>query len=385
MLEFLGRELNDLKKRGLIRQFNTITDIRGSQVKINDRWYTSFCSNDYLGLLQHARVRHAAKKIISKLGVGSGASRLMSGTFLYHKLLEQEIARFKKAHDALLFTSGYAANLGVITTVIKEADIIFCDELNHASLIDACRLTKARLCVYKHCDSKGLEKLLILNKKFKKTRKYIITDSIFSMDGDAAPLKGIVKLAKKYNATTIVDEAHGTGVLGKHGRGLAEHLGVENKIDISIGTLSKALGTMGGFVTGSRNFISYIRSKSRPFIFTTALPAGVCAASIEGLRVLRGKFSLREKLWSNTNYIKRKLSNLELDMRGSESPIIPIMIGDAKKTLKIAQYLWNKGLFAPAIRPPTVPEGESRLRITITAVHNRKELDLLVRCLKKVI
>jgi 8-amino-7-oxononanoate synthase len=382
MLDFVKNELQSLKKAGLIRDFKTISAIKGSQVKIDGKWYISFCTNDYLGLSRHPRIIKAAQRALKEVGWGSGASRLMAGTFSYHNELEKEIARFKGTEDALLFTSGYAANLGVITTLVKKDDVIFCDELNHASLVDSARLTKARLHIYKHCNATSLEKLLQIPKsKFQNpnSTKYIITDAIFSMDGDAAPLNEITRLAKKYKAITIVDEAHGTGVLGKHGRGLAEHLGLEKRIDISIGTLSKAAGNIGGFVTGTKDFISYLKSKSRPFIFTTALPMPACAAGIEGLRIIRTNQALRKKLRDNTNYVKERLKKLNFDFRGSITPIIPIMIGDAKKTLAISQHLWNKGLFIPAIRPPTVPHGESRLRITITAIHTRKELDLLLK------
>jgi len=403
MLDFVKRELKDLKKAGLIREFKTISAIKGSRVKIDGKWYISFCTNDYLGLSQHPRVIKAVQKAIKDVGWGSGASRLMAGTFSYHKALETEIAKFKYADDALLFTSGYAANLGVITTLITDKDIIFCDQLNHASLVDASRLTKAKLDIYRHRDTKHLEELLqkacSCVHEFKTSRVrptyqhinlstcklFIISDAIFSMDGDAAPLVEIVRLAKEYNAITIIDEAHSTGVLGKHGRGLAEHLKTEKEVDISIGTLSKAIGSIGGFVTGSRELIGYLRSKSRPFIFTTALPPAACAASMEAIKIIRENTGLRKKLWDNTDYIKMQLTKYGFDFRESETPIIPIMIGDTKKTLEISQYLWKNGLFIPAIRPPTVPVGESRLRITITAMHTRKELDILLKHLAESI
>lgn len=385
MLNYLNKELNKLNEEGLLRKPRIISATKGSRVKIDNRWYISFCSNDYLGLTQSSEVKNAMVQATKKFGAGSGAARLLAGTTSLHNLLEQEIARFKRTDDALLFTSGYAVNLGVISTLIKKEDTIFCDELNHASLVDASRLTKARLFIYKHRDINHLEKLLRTsstktnNKQLITTRKYIITDTIFSMDGDGAPLKEIVRLAKKYNAYTIADEAHGTGVFGKHGRGLTEELGLEKEIDVIIGTSSKALGSVGGFVAGSQALIDYLRNKSRPFIFTTALPPGVCAVIITSLKILQtaqGK-RLRAKLWDNTNYIKNRLQEMGFDLRGSISPIIPILIGDTKKTVAISQALWEKGLFVPAIRPPTVPQGQSRLRIVINAMHTRKEMDLL--------
>lgn len=397
MLDFISRELKSLKESGLIREFKTISAIKGSRVKIDGKWYISFCTNDYLGLSQHPAVIKAAQKAIKDIGWGSGASRLMAGTFTYHAELEKEIARFKNSEDALIFTSGYAVNLGVITTLITENDIIFCDQLNHASLVDASRLTKAKLNIYRHRDVKHLEELLRRAcsrvQEFKSSRVhatrqhinsstyklFIVTDAIFSMDGDATPLNDIVRLAKKYKAIIILDEAHSTGILGKNGRGLAEHLGLEKKVDVSIGTMSKAVGGIGGFVTGDTDLISYLKSKSRPFIFTTALPPAACAANTEALRIIRQDKALRRKLWDNTNYVKTQLKKYGFDFRGSETPIIPIMVGDAKKTLEVSQYLWKNGLFIPAIRPPTVPIGESRLRITITAMHTKKELDLLLK------
>jgi 8-amino-7-oxononanoate synthase len=387
MLNYLTKELDKLNKEGLLRKPRVISAIKGSRVKIDNRWYISFCSNDYLGLTQSPEVKNAMVQATKKFGAGSGAARLLAGTTLLHHSLEQELARFKRTDDALLFTSGYAVNLGVISTLIKKDDTIFCDELNHASLIDASRLTKANLFIYRHRDMAHLEQLLIkAQRPTLNAQRYIITDTIFSMDGDGAPLREIVRLAKKYHAYTIVDEAHSTGVFGRHGRGLAEVLGLEKEIDIIVGTSSKALGSVGGFVTGSQTLIDYLRNKSRPFIFTTALPPGVCATIITSLKILRtaqGK-KLRAKLWENTDYIKSRLQKMGFDLRNSISPIIPILIGDAKKTVAISQTLWKKGLFVPAIRPPTVPQGQSRLRIVINAMHTRKEMDLLLSSIKTI-
>jgi len=388
MLNYLIKELEKLNREGLLRKPRVISATKGSCVKIDNRWYISFCSNDYLGLTQSPEVKNAMIQATKKFGAGSGAARLLAGTTSLHHSLEQELARFKHADDALLFTSGYAVNLGVITTLIKKEATILCDELNHASLVDASRLTKANLLIYRHRDIAHLEQLLIkAQRSTLNTQRYIITDTIFSMDGDGAPLKEIVRLAKKYNAWTIVDEAHATGVFGKHGRGLTEELGLEKEIDIIIGTSSKALGSVGGFVTGSQALIDYLRNKSRPFIFTTALPPGVCATIIASLKIIQttqGK-TLRAKLWENTRYIKSRLQQMGFDLRGSISPIIPILIGDTKKTVAISQALWKKGLFVPAIRPPTVPQGQSRLRIVINAMHTRQEINLLLNYITRII
>jgi 8-amino-7-oxononanoate synthase len=405
-MDFIKEHIRQLKKSGLLRRFKTISAIDGAKVKIDGRWYISFCSNDYLGLSQHQALRAAALTATRKYGVGSGASRLMAGTYTPHVQLEEAIARFiggslsgsellppilgskslcsncrsKGAPEALLFTSGYAANLAVITTLIKESDVVFSDELNHASLIDAIRLTRAKSFVYRHRDTAHLESLLKANQqsKISHQQSYIITDAIFSMDGDAAPLADICRLAKKYRCYTIVDEAHATGVFGRHGRGLAEHLGLPGKVDISIGTLSKAAGVIGGFVTGTPDFIAYIRSKGRPFIFTTALPPADCAAGIKALEIIRTKPGLRKELWAKTDYVKDRLAEYGFDLQGSSSPIIPVLIGDPGKTLEVSEYLWRQGLFIPAIRPPTVLADKSRLRITITALHTRDDLDYLI-------
>lgn len=379
-MKFITEQISQLRQAGLLRQFKTISDIDGARVKIDGKWYISFCSNDYLGLTQHQALRKVANDAIRRYGVGSGASRLMAGTYTPHQGLEKAIARFKGAPEALLFTSGYAANLAVITILIKESDVVFSDELNHASLIDAIRLTRAKSFVYRHRDTAYLESLLKANQQsgISYQQSYIITDAIFSMDGDATPLSDICQLAEKYRCYTIVDEAHATGVFGRHGRGLAEHLGLSDKVDISIGTLSKAAGVIGGFVTGTPDFIAYIRSKGRPFIFTTALPPADCAAGIKALEIIRTKPGLRKELWDKANYVKDRLTRYGFNLQGSASPIIPVLIGDPKKTLEVSEYLWHKGLFIPAIRPPTVLPDKSRLRITIATLHTKKDLDSLI-------
>lgn len=369
-----------MNREGLLRKPKVISAIDNARVKIGGQWLVSFCSNDYLGLAQHPALKRAMIKGTKKFGAGAGAARLLSGTTALHQELEQAIAKFKHCDDALLFTSGYAANLGVITTLIKKNDVILCDAFNHASLVDAARLTKAQLHIYRHCDMTHLESLLRHSHiQHPAPNIYIVTDAIFSMDGDGAPLKEVVHLAVKYKAYTIVDEAHGTGVFGKYGRGWCAAQGLEKQIDVIVGTASKALGSIGGFVSGSQVLIDYIRNKSRPFIFTTALPPGSCAATIAALKVLKSESSLRKRLWANTDYIKSRIEQIGLDLRKSVSPIIPIMIGDTKKTVAISQALWNKGFYVPAIRPPTVPQGKSRLRLTITAMHTRKQMDGLMR------
>ncbi len=378
----MNAALADMARKGLIRDFKTITAVKAARVKIARKWYISFCSNDYLGLGQHPALARAMIKATRVMGSGSGASRLLAGTLRYHRELEISLARFKGVEDAILFTSGYIANLAVVTALVNKDDYIFCDEFNHASLVDAARLTKVKLFVYKHRDMDDLEKRL--RKVRGKGKKFIITDTVFSMDGDIAPLPDIVRLAKRYKAYTIIDEAHATGVLGKSGRGAAEYLGVEKDIDIVIGTLSKALGSLGGFVTGSKKLIGYLKTTCRPFIYTTAHPPGVCAAGLAGLRLMQRDRRLRKRLWDNTDYIRGRLLGEGLDLGDSATPIIPILIGSTKQTLKVADSLWRKGIFLPAIRPPTVPEGQGRLRLTITALHTMAELDKVVTQLSRL-
>jgi 8-amino-7-oxononanoate synthase len=389
MLDYLKNELQELNREGLIRKLRVISALKGAYIKIDNKWLISFCSNDYLGLAQHPKVKKAMLETTRRFGAGAGSARLLSGTTLLHHKVEQELAKFKKTEDAIFFTSGYVANLSVITSLVKKDDILLCDELNHASLIDATRLTGANIRVYRHCDMDHLERLLS-NRDSRSTLnalRYIITDTIFSMDGDSAPLKEITRLSRKYGACTIVDEAHATGVFGKNARGIAEESNTEDRIDIIIGTASKALGIVGGFVTGKNVLTDYIRNKARQFIFTTALPAGVCAGVIASLSILQGKegSDLRAKLWENTDYLKSQLLKMEFDLRKSVSPIVPILLGDTRKTIWFSHELYRKGLYVPAIRPPTVPQDASRLRITLTAMHSKKDINLLLQTLQRIV
>jgi 8-amino-7-oxononanoate synthase len=387
MLDSFSSELTLLNHAGLLRKPKVISALKGARVKISGKWVVSFCSNDYLGLAQHPAVKKSMIRAVKKFGSGAGAARLLSGTTALHQKLEESIARFKRCDDAILFTSGYTANLGVITALIRKEDALFCDELNHASLVDAARLTKARLHIYKHRDMAHLESLLRKSAvRRQKSSLYVISDAIFSMDGDGAPLKDLVRLAKKYRAYTIIDEAHGTGVFGRiSAGGWCEEQGLEKQVDVIIGTASKALGSVGGFAASSQTLIDYIRNKSRPFIFTTALPPGSCAATITALKILKSRPELRRRLWTNVSYIKKLLKKIGLNLRGSIAPIIPIMIGDTQKTAAISQALWKKGFYAPAIRPPTVPQGQSRLRLTITTMHTKTQINGLIKALKALI
>jgi len=299
-----------------------------------------------------------------------------------HETLENVISRFKGKEAALVFPTGYMANLGAISSLVSKGDLVICDKLNHASIIDGCRLSGADFRVYAHCDMEKLEN--ILRKSSRYNRKLIVTDSVFSMDGDLAPLPDIVRIADKYKAMVMVDEAHGTGVFGRNGRGVVEHFNLNNEIDIIMGTLSKAIGSLGGYVTGDNDLINYLRNKARSFMYTTALPPAVCAASIAAINLIKRDPSIRESLWHNVRFINDNLKSLDFNVISSESPIIPILIGDAQKAVDMSKSLYERGILIPAIRPPTVPVNSSRLRMTVMSTHTKEDLEILLEVLSEV-
>ena len=379
-------DLTELKKKSLVRKLTYIESSIGSRITINGKRYINFSSNDYLGLSKDHRIAEAAAKALGKYGFGSGASRLLSGSYIPHKKLEEKIARFKGTEAALAFNTGYSANTGIIPALVGVQDTIFSDELNHASLIDGARLSKAEIKIYRHGDMNHLEGLLKKSSK----RKLIVTDTIFSMDGDIAPLKDIVFLSKKYSAMLMIDDAHGTGVLGKTGRGGLEHFGIKASASsaqgiIQMGTLSKAFGCFGGFAAGSKDLIDFLINMARSFIYSTSLPPAIAEACIKAVDIVNsGSRSIgRKKLWANREKLYQGLKNLGYDTLNSETPIIPILAGDAGSALKIGSYLFKWKIFAPAIRPPTVPEGMCRIRFSVTAAHTDNDIDLVLERLDK--
>jgi predicted pyridoxal phosphate-dependent acyltransferase len=382
MLTF-KEELKELKQKDLLRAMRRIDSAQGPRVKIDGREIILLSSNNYLGLADHPKVKEAAIKAIEKYGFGSGASRLISGNMSLHEELEERLARFKGVEATLIFNSGYTANTGVIPAIVSNGDFIYSDELNHASIIDGSRLSRAEIRVYPHKDMNVLEDLL--KKEKGKGRKLIITDTVFSMDGDIAPLKEIYELSRMYDAILMVDEAHATGVLGKKGRGAIEHFGLENNDIIQMGTLSKALGTFGAYIAGSKELINYLTNKARSFIYTTSLPPTVASASIEAINIIDEDGSLIKRLWDNRKMFLEGLHSLGLNTLGSETPIIPVFIGDAPKALKIAQLLFEQGVYAPAIRPPTVSEGSSRIRTTVMATHMKEDIEKALMVFERVI
>jgi len=373
------KEIKNLKANGLWRLLCDYRPTGPVTGVVDGRPVVNFGSNNYLGLTHHSLVIKAAEAAVIKYGAGSGASRLVSGNNLLYSELERGLAGIKGAEAALVFTSGYQANLGVITALASRNDLILSDRLNHASLIDGALMSKAKVKRYAHNDTKALERILRRNQECQ--RKIIITDAVFSMDGELAPLADIALLAHKYDAILMVDDAHGTGVLGKHGAGAADYLGVKD-IPVQIGTLSKALGSLGGFVTGSTKLISYLLNKSRSLIYSTALPPAVLAAAIAAVDVLIYEPELQLRLRENIIYFKRGLRQIGFDCGLAPTPIVPIIIGEPEKAQEVSALLLANGIYAPAIRPPTVPKGTSRLRITLSACHKRQEMDKLLDLLE---
>jgi 8-amino-7-oxononanoate synthase len=331
------------------------------------------CSNDYLGLANHPALRQAAFQAMERYGFGAGASRLVSGTSALHQALEERLALFKGTEAALVFNSGYAANTGIIPAIVGIEDLILSDSLNHASIVDGCRLSKAQIKVYPHKDATQVETLLKNNLKAK--RKLIVTDGVFSMDGDIAPLPDLVYLAEKYGAILMVDDAHGSGVMGKSGRGTVEHFGLSGRVQIQMGTLGKAFGSFGAYAAGSKELIDFLINCSRSLIYSTALPSAVCAASLAAIDVIEQEPERRERLWKNRNQLVNGLRSIGISTGASETPIIPVIIGDSGRALKAAEKLFEYGVYATAIRPPTVSADAARIRTTVSAVHSDEDID----------
>ena len=382
-MKHIADELNKIKESGLYRNLKAVENAQDTHIEIEGKTYLSFCSNNYLGLANHPSVVKAVKDAVEVYGWGAGASRLVSGNMTLHETLEKEISKFKRKEAAIVFPTGYMANLGAISTLVSRGDLVVCDKLNHASIIDGCRLSGADFRVYAHCNMEKLEN--ILKKSSKYNRILIVTDSVFSMDGDLAPLPDLVKISAKYNAMLMVDEAHGTGVFGENGRGVVEHFNLGKEVDVVMGTLSKAIGSLGGYVSSDIELISYLRNKARSFMYTTALPPAVCAASIAGIKLIQENPSMRVSLWHNVRFIKDKLRLLNINTISSESQIIPILIGDTKKAVNISKLLYESGILIPAIRPPTVPVNTSRLRMTVMSSHTQSDLERLIQILSDVL
>jgi 8-amino-7-oxononanoate synthase len=371
-------KLQILKEKRLYRQILDRSSPQGHRVKFGEREYINFSSNDYLGLSTHPTVIERVKGAVDRYGFGSVASRLLGGGSVLHKELEDKIAKFKETEAALIFNSGYSANTGIIPAIADEDTLILSDELNHASIIDGCRLSKAKTLIYRHRDVSHLEELL---RKREAKKKVIVTDTVFSIEGDIAPLKEIIELCKNYHPLLYIDDAHGTGVLG-NGRGALSHFDIKPQHWImQMGTFSKALASFGAFIAGSSDLIEWAINTSRSFIFSTALPPCTVAASLAALDLIEKDSELIKRLWVNRDKITRLLKDTGYDTMGSETPIISIRTETLENTLRISRYLYEKGIFAPAIRPPTVKE--PRIRITITAAHTDEDMERLIEALKE--
>jgi glycine C-acetyltransferase len=350
---------------------------------VNGKRVLVMCSNNYLGLANHPRLKKAAIEAIEKYGAGSGSVRPIAGTMKIHLELEQEMAKYKRKEASITFQSGFAANMGSIPQLVDQGDLIISDELNHGSIIDGIRLSRAEKRIYGHRDVSSLEKILATEaKKFR--RILVVTDGVFSMDGDIAPLPEIVKLCDEYNALLYVDDAHGDGVLGENGRGIANHFHLEDKVDIEMGTFSKAFGCVGGYIVGSKLLCDYLRNKVRPYLLTGSQPPPVAAACLEAIKIVQEDSSLFTKLWDNTRYFKKSLQQMGFDIGQSQTPITPIIIGENKTTKEFSKMLFKEGVFGVPIYYPMVPKGKARIRTIVTAVHTKEDLDFALNTFEKV-
>ncbi|MEW6724361.1 MAG: glycine C-acetyltransferase [Bacillota bacterium] len=372
-LQFLEDELQSIREAGLYNNIRTIESPQGAWMVVDGRKVLNLCSNNYLGLANHPRLKEAARKAVDQFGVGPGAVRTIAGTQSLHLEMEEKLSRFKGTEATILLQSGFIANSAVIPAITGEGDVIFSDELNHASIIDGCRLSKAQVVRYGHNDVADLEGKLAEYGEAR--RKLIITDGVFSMDGDIAPLPEIVAAARKYNALTMVDDAHGEGVIGEKGKGIVHHFRLTGEVDIEIGTLSKAFGVVGGFVSGSRTLVEFLQQRGRPFLFSSGLTPADVAAGIAAVELLEESDELVNRLWDNARYFKAEIKKLGYDTGKSVTPITPVMVGDAAKAAEFSRQLYEAGVFATSIGYPTVPRGKARIRVMISAAHSREDLD----------
>lgn len=381
--EIVINDLNTLSEKGLLRKLKSVDQISSCAIKINGENFINFSSNDYLGLSNHPKLISASVEATNLYGVGSGASRLISGNHKLYEKLETLMAEFKECESCVVFGSGFTANQGVITSLVSKNDLVILDKLDHASIIDGARLSLADMRIYPHRDMRKLEHILRNSKGYKK--RLIITDGVFSMDGDIAPLKDILNLAKKYNSICLLDDAHGGFVLGKNGKGLCEHLGVvDHENLIQVGTFSKALGCLGGYVVGSRLLASFLHNKARSLIYSTALPASVLASIIAGIRVIKEEPELRSKLWENVDYFHSKIKQMGFNTMDSKTHIIPFVFGNVEETTRVSKHLFDSKIYAPAIRPPTVAKDSCRVRISLSASHTKEHLDKVLTVLRSV-
>lgn len=378
----LEEELRELRQKSLYRKLRTLEQNDGTHAYWDGKKVLLFCGNDYLGLSQHPRVLEAAKLVMERHGIGSGAARLISGTSEYHSKLESKIAALKGKEKSLLFSAGYLANVGILSAIAGAEDVIVMDKLCHASLIDGARFSGAEIRVFPHKNYGRCEEILSKSTSFRK--KILVSETVFSMDGDIADLAALTKIKKEQDAFLVLDDAHGTGVLGLNGRGACEDGSFAKDADILVGTLSKALGCLGGFAAASSTVIDYLINHARTFIFATSLPPALCAAAAEAITVLDEEPEIRHRLWRNIQILHGGLQKLGFEMGPIQSPIFPIIIGQEEKAMSASEHLLLKGILVPAIRTPTVPKGKARLRVTISAAHQEQDIETLLNALRQL-
>ncbi|MCP5003011.1 MAG: glycine C-acetyltransferase [Planctomycetes bacterium] len=381
-LGFLEDELNMLEESGLSVCVRTVEGPQDAWISIDGRRVFNLCSNNYLGLANNIQLKQASQGAIDTFGVGPAAVRTIAGTTVLHRELERKLAHFKEVESALSFQSGFCANLAVIPAIVGKEDVVFSDALNHASIIDGCRISNARVVRYEHANTRDLQEKIASEEHAR--RKIIITDGVFSMEGDIAPLPEIVKIAENHNAITMVDDAHGEGVLGKGGRGIVNHFNLQGKVDIEVGTMSKAFGVVGGYVAGSKRLCDYLVQKGRPFLFSSALTAADVAACIAAVDALTTSDSRVTQLWSNAAFFQKRMHQTGFDLGNTKTPITPVMIGDAGLAREFSHKLFQEKVFAQAIGYPTVPKGRARIRVMISSTHSREDLGWAMGCFEEI-
>ena len=382
-LNWIDEELQSLKESGLYNQIRTLGSPQGAWLVVDGKHVLNFCSNNYLGLANHPRLVQAAKAAMEKFGVGPGAVRTIAGTMDLHLELERRIAAFKRVEDAITFQSGFTANTGTIPALVGKEDVIFSDQLNHASIIDGCRLSGARIVRYEHANPSSLEAAIKENTGNYR-RALIITDGVFSMDGDYAPLDKLTEIAEKYDLILMVDDAHGEGVLGEGGRGIVDHFHLHGRVDVEVGTFSKAFGVMGGVVAGNGKIIEWLRQRGRPFLFSSAVTVPDVAATIAAIDLLEESTELVDRLWQNADIFKQEMGRMGFDTGKTMTPITPVMLGEAKLAREFSRLLYDEGVFAMALGFPTVPRGLARIRVMISAAHSEEDLTSALTAFEKV-
>ena len=387
-LSYLHDQLEQWKREGTYQRLRVLESESAAEARFDGKDVVNLASNNYLGLTTHPKLREAAIEATRKYGVGSGAVRTISGTMRLHMELEERIAAFKRVEACVVFQSGFAANAGTVAAVLTPEDHIISDELNHASIIDGCRLSKAKIHVFPHKDAAAADTILAELESVP-GRKLLITDGVFSMDGDIAPLPGLVEAAARHGAIMMIDDAHSSGVLGRNGRGTVDHFGLYGRVDIQVGTLSKAIGVLGGYVCGSRELIEFLYHRARPFLFSTSHPPAVAAACIAAFDILEAEPERIERLWTNTRYFQGELKRAGFNIGGvttpaSETPITPLIIGDGRATMEFSKALFDEGVMGTGIGFPTVPEGKARVRLILTSEHSKAQLDQALETLERV-